>query len=104
MELPGDDDVVYVPAHPAPADGQVAPGVEIRRLRGTGEPVGLAFTSVDSLVETLGDCQPWISMPMHAYVTWLRMRKILRVQIDPRYDDDVREWTAATLTRAVEEG
>jgi hypothetical protein len=104
MELPGDDDLVYVPARPAPAGEGQAPAVELRRLRDTGEPVGLAFTSLDALVATLGDCQPWISMPMHAYVTWLRMQKVGRVQIDPEYHDDVREWTAATLTRAVEEG
>ncbi len=104
MELPGDDDIVYVPARPAQAGAQRAPAVEIRRLRDTGEPVGLAFTSLDALVETLGDCQPWISMPMHAYVTWLRMQKVERMQIDPHYHDDVRDWTAAALTRAVEEG
>ena len=104
MDLPADGDLVYVPAHPARSEVGPEPAVELRRLQGTDERVGLVFSHLDALIATLGDCQPWISMPMYSYVAWLRMQGVYRVQVDPRYDDDVREWSAESLTWTVEEG
>ena len=79
MDLPADGDVVFVPAHPEGTE----PVIELRRAAATGERVGLAFTSTDALVQVLGESQPWISLPMIAYVTWLRTQDVLRVEIDP---------------------
>ena len=103
MNLPADGDLVYVPAHPVWRGGEREPVVELRRLRDTGERVGLAFTSPAALAEVLGECQPWISLPMYPYVAWLRVQSVYRVHVDPRYDDDVSGWSADSLVRAAEE-
>lgn len=103
MDLPADGDLVYVPARPQRGVDGPGPVVELRRLRDTDERVGLAFSSLESLVGTLGDCQPWISTRMYLYVAWLRAQGVYRVQVDPRYDDDVREWSADSLAWAAEE-
>jgi hypothetical protein len=102
MDLPADGDLVYVPARPVRDGIEREPAVELRRLRDSDERVGLAFTSPQALVETLGECQPWISMPMYSYVAWLRMQGVYRVQVDPRYDDDVSQWSADRLADAME--
>jgi hypothetical protein len=95
MDLPADGDVVIVPARPLRAgDDDREPAIELRRLAGTGERVGIAFSSVGALVRTLGEFQPWVGLPMYAYVAWLRAMGVYRVQVDPRYDTDVRQWSA----------
>ena len=102
MDWPADSDLVFVPARPASSDltGPMTPAVELRRRRDTGEPVGLAFTSIDSLVTVLGPWQPWISVPMFSYVAFLRTQGVTRVEVDPVYHDDVRDWSAERLVRA----
>ncbi len=104
MDWPADSDLVFVPARPASSEpaGPMTPAVELRRRRDTGEPVGLAFTSVDTLVAVLGSWQPWISVPMFSYVAFLRAQGVSRVEIDPVYHDDVRDWSAERLVRAAE--
>ena len=104
MDWPADSDLVFVPARPASASPTrpMTPAVELRRRRDTGEPVGLAFTSVDSLVAVLGSWQPWISVPMFSYVAFLRTHGVTRVEVDPVYHDDVRDWSAERLVRAAE--
>ncbi|MEU4245576.1 SAV_915 family protein [Actinoplanes sp. NPDC026619] len=104
MELPADGDTVFVPARPVRVGSERDPAVEIRRLAGSGEPVGLAFTSAGALVRTLGPFQPWLGMPMYAYVAWLRTQGVDRVQVDPVYAADVHGWDAATVVAASEEG
>jgi hypothetical protein len=94
MDLPADGDVVFIPAHPV--DG--APAVEVRKIAATGERVGLAFSSTEALVRVLGEYQPWVSLPMIAYVAWLRTQGIDRVEVDPVGED--HEWSAADLVRA----
>jgi hypothetical protein len=102
MDMPADGDLVYVPARPVCDGAEREPAIELRRLRDSDERVGLAFTSPQELVETLGECQPWISMPMYSYVAWLRMQGVYRVQVDPCYADDVSQWSADRLTDAVQ--
>jgi len=97
VDLPADGDLVYVPARPVRDVDDVEPAIELRRLSDTDERVGLAFSSVEALVRTLGDAQPWVSMQMYAYVAWLRTQGVYRVQIDPSYRTDVRQWTAEDL-------
>jgi hypothetical protein len=98
MDLPADGDSVYVPAHPARGPDGAEPVIELRRLAATGERVGLAFTSREALVRVLGDYQPWVSLPMIGYVTWLRVQGVVRVELDPTGED--HEWTAGDLVRA----
>jgi hypothetical protein len=102
MDLPADGDVVFVPARPVRDDAGREPAVELRRLAETGERVGLAFSSVEALVRTLGPFQPWLGLPVYAYVAWLRMQGVYRVQVDPVYDVDVRQWSAEDVFYASE--
>lgn len=97
MDLPADGELVYVPARPVRDIDDVEPAIELRRLSDSDERVGLAFSSVEALVRTLGDAQPWVGMQMYAYVAWLRTQGVYRVQVDPSYRTDVRQWTAEDL-------
>ncbi|HEV7962154.1 MAG TPA: SAV_915 family protein [Actinoplanes sp.] len=97
MDLPADGELVYVPARPVRDIDDVEPAIELRRLSDTDERVGLAFGSVDALVRTLGDAQPWVGVRMYEYVAWLRTQGVYRVQVDPSYRTDVRQWTAEDL-------
>ena len=97
MDLPADGELVYVPARPVRDIDDVEPAIELRRLSDTDERVGLAFSSVEALVRTLGDAQPWVGMQMYAYVAWLRTQGVYRVQVDPTYRTDARQWTAEDL-------
>ena len=90
---PSDTDLIFVPAQPIDDGSGTVPAVELRRLRDSGERVGLAFSSVDALVTTLGRWQPWVAMSMAAYVVWLRMHGVVRVHVDPIYDVDVAGWS-----------
>jgi hypothetical protein len=102
MDLPADGDVVFVPARPVREDGELEPAIELRRLAETDERVGLAFSSREALVRTLGPFQPWVGVPMYAYVTWLRTQGVYRVQVDPVYGVDVRQWSAEDVLYASE--
>jgi hypothetical protein len=51
--------VVVVPAHPRP-DG--SRGFDIELAVSNGRPLIPAFSSVDRLVETLGEHQPWLGL------------------------------------------
>ena len=103
MDLPADGYVVFVPARPVRAVDEREPAIELRRLAGTEERVGLAFSSLDALVRVLGPFQPWVGLPMYAYVTWLRTQGVYRVQVDPVYATDARQWSAEDVFYASEE-
>jgi hypothetical protein len=102
MELPADGDVVFVPARPVRDGAEREPAVELKRLAATGERVGLAFSSVETLVGALGPFQPWVGLPMYSYVAWLRMQGVYRVQVDPAHGADAREWSAEDVFYASE--
>jgi hypothetical protein len=104
MGLPADGDVVFVPAHPMSDERGRLPAVEVRRLREDGSVVGLAFTSVGSLVATLGESQPWLAMPMAAYVALLRVQGVDRIYVDPVYADAVADWSPQRLADAIGAG
>jgi hypothetical protein len=102
MDLPADGDVVFVPARPVrDGDGRDS-AIELRRLADTDERVGLAFTTPPALVRALGPFQPWVGIPMYAYVVWLRMQGVYRVQVDPVYQNDARQWSAEDVVYAAE--
>jgi hypothetical protein len=79
MELPADGDVVFVPARPARGVDEREPAIELRRLAGTDERVGLAFSTLPALVARLGPFQPWVGLPMYAYVAWLAIVRRLGI-------------------------
>jgi hypothetical protein len=41
-------------------------------------------------------------VPMFSYVAFLRTHGVTRVEVDPVYHDDVRDWSAERLVRAAE--
>ena len=102
MELPADADVVFVPARPVRDGDAREPAVELRRLAESDERVALAFSSVEALVRTLGPYQPWVGVPMYAFVVWLRTQGVDHLQVDPVYATDVREWSADDVRRVAE--
>jgi hypothetical protein len=104
MELPVDEQTVYVPAAPRPADDGGGPQVhlELRRRAEDGQLLALAFTSPQVLAERLGGCQPWIGLPMSALADLLRAYGVAHVAIDPVLDDDVWRWSARDLADATE--
>lgn len=93
--LPGDSQVVFVPASPTDDRRDVA--LEIHHTQDGGEPVGLAFTDLDKLVGSLGDCQPWARLPMLNYVALLLAHGVGRVQVDPVLPSDLRPWDSTRL-------
>lgn len=102
MELPADADVVFVPARPVRAGDAREPAIELRRLAESDERVALAFSSVEALVRTLGPYQPWVGVPMYAFVAWLRTQGVDHIQVDPVYAADVRDWSADDVRRVAE--
>jgi hypothetical protein len=102
-DLPADGDVVFVPARPVREGDVREPAIELRRLAATGDQVALAFSTVEALVRTLGPFQPWIGVPMYAFVAWLRTQGVDRIQVDPVYRTKVQEWTAQDVLHATEE-
>ena len=102
MDFPADRDVVFVPARPVRSGVERDPAIELRRLAGTDERVGLAFSSVGELTKTLGPFQPWVGLPMYAYVVWLRMQGVYRIQVDPVHGSEVRQWSAEDVSAASE--
>jgi hypothetical protein len=99
VKLPRDTDLVFVPAHPSVQRG--GPEVETRRLADNNKPVGLAFTTLAALVSHLGDYQPWVKLPMIAYVASLRRAGIDRVQIDPAPTNGLWRWDETSLIERV---
>lgn len=83
---------LFVPAHPqfGELEGHIA--VELYRLS-TGQPVVVAFTTLDGLVEALGRHQPWLQLPGESVVSF--STGILL--IDPARDVLQQVWTIERL-------
>ena len=90
------DRLVFVPARPLNEPGQRGFELETRRFT-DGERFGLAFSHPATLVEALGDYQPWICLPMRNVVAMLQLVGVRRLEIDPQLDDTVWRWNAGAL-------
>lgn len=80
------DTRLYVPAHPRyPADPAQVPGIGFEFLTRpeTGDPVPVAFTTLDALVAALGESQPWIAMPAEPFAELMRRNGFGRITVDP---------------------
>lgn len=97
---------LFVPAHPRVAadPGQPAGiGIELQTDAATGELVAAVFTSLDALVEALGESQPWVVLPAAVLAGIVRRHDVERVSIDPLvHPGTVRTWTPERL-RELEE-
>lgn len=96
MDLPTDEQLVYVPARPMIGGAERGVGIETRQFV-EGTPFAIAFTSDDALVAALGENQPWMCLPMAAFAAMLDDVGIHRVQIDPELDDTVWRWSSGEL-------
>lgn len=62
------DPVLLVPAHPQFGERRGDIAVELFQLA-TGQPVVIAFRSVETLVDRLGPYQPWLRLPGETVVS-----------------------------------
>ena len=87
----GELEVVLVPAHPVVSGEAVDVGFETRLLS-SGQPALMAFTTLDKLVQALGDQQPWIAVPAARIVGAARTAGFPLV-LDPIVDPGAPRWT-----------
>ncbi len=99
------DEIVYVPAHPDPRAGHDGVRFETR-LGAAGAPVGVAFTSLDKLVETLGGAQPWIAVPLSRLRLIFGAAGVAQIALDPVPGAELPRWGVddlMALSRTMEE-
>lgn len=86
-----DAEVVYVPAHPITAGARKDVAFETRQLESGGQ-AAIAFTSLSRLVDTLGNSQPWVAMPMGRLRELMGSNGIGQVAVDPVVPTDAWRW------------
>ncbi len=89
--------LVYVPAHPRVGGNVKDIGVELRGTR-YGEVVGIAFSSVQRLVASLGEYQPWVAMDRDRFTAFVGAAGAPLVCVDPALEM-VQRWSAADVQR-----
>ena len=93
-----DAEIVYVPAHPVDAGRGKDVAFETRRTDG-GAQVAVAFSSVARLVESLGDAQPWLAMPLGRLRQVMGSSGVAEVAIDPAVPAGAWRWMPDALER-----
>ena len=90
---------LYVPAHPQhSADAAEQDEIVFELLAGPDDdPVPVAFSSLDLLVERLGQYQPWAAVRAEAFLSLMDRLGSAPVHLDPPTDPGARRWTAADL-------
>lgn len=90
---------LYVPAHPQhSADAAGQDEIVFELLAGPdGDPVPVAFSSLDLLVKRLGHYQPWAAVRAEAFFLLMDHLGATPVHLDPPTDRDARRWTATDL-------
>jgi hypothetical protein len=94
-------EVVFVPASPVTHDGVQDVILETRKLR-DGVVALPAFSSLGTLVATLGDCQPWVALPLTTVQQLLWRAGLGTIALDPSVGRDAWRWSQqdlADLTR-----
>jgi hypothetical protein len=94
MAIPDDGAIVYVPARPYRRD--VA--FEVRHLP-DGRKLGIAFTSLDMLVEVLGQYQPWVALRVTDLRASLGEQGVTAIMFDPPVPEEGWRWTADRFTK-----
>jgi hypothetical protein len=90
------DSVVFVPAHPGVDKGESTVRFELRQMS-DGQPAAQAFTSVEKLVEQLGEAQPWLSMHIGRLRVLAQMMGVETVCVDPEVKPGSGRWTEDDL-------
>lgn len=79
MDFP---EVLFAPAYPDPRSGNGGVRFETRASAG-GEITGVAFRSLEKLVEALGPAQPWMAIRLDRLGDILGAAGIRRILVDP---------------------
>ena len=87
---------VIVPAHPALASGPEGIVFETRETPG-GQAVLPVFSSVRTLVSTLGHAQPWVAMPLVKVRELAAAGGLREVVLDPAAEAGAWMWKFADL-------
>jgi hypothetical protein len=89
-------DVVYVPAHPVVWEGRRDVELEVRQLA-DGRPALPVFTNLERLVASLGEAQPWVTLPLQAARALMAAAGVTDVVIDAPVAPDAWHWHDADL-------
>lgn len=97
-DLSGDlsDTAVFVPAHPGVDEGETTIRFELRQAS-EDEKVAPAFTSVEKLVEQLGEAQPWVSVTVERLRALTQAMGVEKIYLDPEVDPGTGRWTDEDL-------
>jgi hypothetical protein len=98
-----DADLVFVAAHPRVKDGRKDVVFEARMLE-TGKAAGIAFSSIERLVEALGRAQPWVAMPLGRFRELMGAAGIADVALDPKVPRDAMRWQKEDVDEFVARG
>lgn len=88
--------MVFVPAHPEVLDGREQPAVEVRQ-RPDGRRELPVFSSLERLVQTLGQFQPWVALRLEKLQRAAYAAGVDRILIDPAASPDVWRWGSEDL-------
>ncbi|MFI7404413.1 SAV_915 family protein [Streptomyces sp. NPDC049541] len=76
--------LVIAPARPVMRDGEQEILFEAKPDM-SGQMVGIAFTSIERLVEVMGDSQPWVCLPISSLKEFHEQSGIHRIVVDARF-------------------
>jgi type III secretion system (T3SS) SseB-like protein len=88
--------VVFVPAHPEVLDGREHPAAEVRQ-RPDGRRELPVFSSLERLVQTLGQYQPWVALPLEKLQRAAYAAGVDRIPVDPAASPDAWRWDSEDL-------
>ncbi len=102
--MPGDEglpEIVVVPAYPAVAGERRDVRFELRRAE-SGDVVGIAFTTMEKLVEQLGRFQPWIVMRSDRLCQLLAAVPVTTIVLDPHVTGSAPQWSSGAVDALME--
>lgn len=102
--MPGDEglpEVVVVPAYPVVAGKRRDVRFELRRAE-SGDAVGIAFTTLEKLIEQLGRFQPWIVMKSDRFCQLLAAVPVTTIVLDPHVVGSAPQWSSEVVDALME--
>jgi hypothetical protein len=97
--MPGDEglpEVVVVPAYPAVAGERRDVRFELRRAE-SGDAAGIAFTTLEKLIDQLGRFQPWIVMRSDRFCQLLAAVPVSSIVLDPQVAGSAPQWSSEAV-------
>jgi hypothetical protein len=102
--MPGDEGlpkIVVVPAYPAVMGERRDVRFELRRAE-SGDAVGIAFTTVEKLIEQLGRFQPWIVMRSDRFCQLLAAVPVTTIVLNPHVTRSAPQWSLEAVDALME--